>query len=72
MFIKGKVPSVEIEENVCIYESLITAEYIDEMYPQRPLLPKDPARKAFDKIIIEAMAPVSIIGLTKLRLYLHT
>nr|UQQ66577.1 glutathione S-transferase omega 3 [Conogethes punctiferalis] len=55
----GKVPSVEAEENVCIFESLVTVEYIDELYPdQRPLLPKDPARKALDKIIVEAMAPV--------------
>ncbi|XP_026499079.2 pyrimidodiazepine synthase-like [Vanessa tameamea] len=49
----GKVPSIEIKEDVCIYESLITVEYLDEVYPQRPLLPKDPAKKAFDKIIVE-------------------
>lgn len=56
----GKVPSLEIAENVCIYESLVTVEYLDEVYPQRPLLPADPLKKAFDKIIIEAMGPVSI------------
>nr|UEN71127.1 glutathione S transferase-O4 [Glyphodes pyloalis] len=63
----GKVPSVEIEENVCIYESLITVEYIDEVFPERPLLPKEPARKAFDKIIIEAMSPVQQIFYKSIR-----
>ncbi|XP_026316778.1 pyrimidodiazepine synthase-like isoform X2 [Hyposmocoma kahamanoa] len=54
----AKVPSLEIAENVCIYESLVTVEYLDEVYPRRPLLPKDPLKKAFDKIIIEAIGPV--------------
>lgn len=54
----AKVPSIEIEEDLCIYESLVTVEYLDEVYPQRPLLPKDPVKKAFDKIIVEAIAPV--------------
>ncbi|CAH0729870.1 unnamed protein product, partial [Brenthis ino] len=49
----GKVPSVEIKEDVCVYESLITVEYLDEAYPQRPLLPKDPAKRAFDRILVE-------------------
>lgn len=56
----GKVPALEIEDGVSIYESLITAEYIDEAYPQRPLRSKDPVRRAFDKIIIEAFTPVQI------------
>lgn len=42
-----------------IYESLVTVEYLDDVYPQRPLLSKDPVQKAFDKIIIEASGPVS-------------
>lgn len=60
-FISAKVPSIEIEEDLCIYESLVTVEYLDEVYPQRPLLPKDPVKKAFDKIIVEAIAPVSVL-----------
>ncbi|XP_026325124.1 pyrimidodiazepine synthase-like isoform X2 [Hyposmocoma kahamanoa] len=54
----AKVPSLEIAEDVCIYESLVIVEYLDEVYPQRPLIPKDPLKKAYDKIIIEAIAPV--------------
>ncbi|CAH2039501.1 unnamed protein product, partial [Iphiclides podalirius] len=49
----GKVPSIEIKEDVCIYESLITVEYLDDVYPQRLLLAKDPITKAYDKIIAE-------------------
>ncbi|CAK1586070.1 unnamed protein product [Parnassius mnemosyne] len=54
----GKVPSIEIKEDVCIFESLITVEYLDEVYPQRPLLSKDPVTKAYDKIIVEASGPL--------------
>ncbi|XP_052741767.1 pyrimidodiazepine synthase isoform X2 [Bicyclus anynana] len=54
----GKVPSIEIKEGVCITESLITVEYLDDAYPEKPLLPKDPVRKALDKIIVEATGPI--------------
>nr|QLI62204.1 glutathione S-transferase 8 [Streltzoviella insularis] len=54
----GKVPALEIKDGVTIYESLVTVEYLDEVYPQRPLLPKDPVKKAFDKIIVEATGPI--------------
>ncbi|KAM3966349.1 pyrimidodiazepine synthase-like [Aphomia sociella] len=54
----GKVPALEIEDGVTIYESLVTVEYLEDVYPQRPLLPKDPVKKAFDKIIIEASGPI--------------
>jgi glutathione S-transferase len=53
------VPALEIEDGVSIYESLVTVEYLEEVYPQRPLFHKDPVMRAFDKIIIEAMGPVS-------------
>ena len=46
---------MEVKEDVSVYESLITAEYLDEAYPQRPLLPKDPVKKAFDKILLEVV-----------------
>ncbi|XP_026738338.1 uncharacterized protein LOC113501406 [Trichoplusia ni] len=54
-----KVPALEIAEGVSIYESLVTVEYLDEVYPQRPLLPKDPILRAKDKIIVEAAGPIS-------------
>ncbi|XP_059053715.1 pyrimidodiazepine synthase-like [Achroia grisella] len=63
----GKVPAIEIEDGVTIYESLVTVEYLDDVYPQRPLLPKDPVKKAFDKIIIEAAGPISTLFYKLLR-----
>ncbi|XP_049873969.1 pyrimidodiazepine synthase-like isoform X1 [Pectinophora gossypiella] len=57
----GKVPAIEIEENKTIYESLVTVEYLDDVYPQRPLLPKDPVKKAYDKIIVEVATGLSTL-----------
>lgn len=57
----GKVPALEIAENLTIYESLVTVEYLDDVYPQRPLLPKDPVKKAIDKIIVEAISPIHAV-----------
>ncbi|KAJ8716034.1 hypothetical protein PYW08_013319 [Mythimna loreyi] len=54
----GKVPALEISKGVSIFESLVTVEYLDEVYPQRPLLPKDPLLKAKDKILVEGFAGV--------------
>ncbi|XP_063828246.1 pyrimidodiazepine synthase-like [Ostrinia nubilalis] len=49
----GKVPVLEIKQGETIYESLATVEYLDEVYPQRPLLPKDPVQRARDKMVVE-------------------
>lgn len=57
----AKVPAIELKEGETVYESLVTVEYLDDVFPQRPLLPKDPLKRAFDKIIIEALGPVSNI-----------
>ncbi|XP_038223335.1 pyrimidodiazepine synthase-like isoform X2 [Zerene cesonia] len=54
----GKVPALEISENVCVIESLIVSEYIDEVFPQRKLLPQDPYTKAIDKTIVEMTGPI--------------
>ncbi|XP_077286616.1 pyrimidodiazepine synthase-like isoform X2 [Arctopsyche grandis] len=49
----GKVPALEIENNLTIYESLVTSDYLDDKYPNPPLTATDPLRKAQDKLIIE-------------------
>ena len=51
----GKVPVLEIgPDNKILYESLIVAEYLDEVYPNlRPLQPKDAFQRASDKVFIE-------------------
>ncbi|KAL0279957.1 UNVERIFIED_CONTAM: hypothetical protein PYX00_001397 [Menopon gallinae] len=50
---EGKVPAIELENGVTLYESLIIANYLDEQYPERPLYPKDPLAKAKDKLLME-------------------
>lgn len=57
----AKVPAIELKEGETIYESLVTVEFLDDVYPQRPLLPKDPVKKAFDKIIVESIGPIQTI-----------
>lgn len=57
----GKVPTIEVEDGVCICESLIIAEYLEEVYPEIPLISKDPIKKAYEKIIIEASEPIFVM-----------
>ena len=56
----GKVPAIETESGDCLYESLIISDYLDEMYPERPLQPKDPMQKAKDRIMVEHFSRVGI------------
>ncbi|KAL7298222.1 hypothetical protein TKK_0009212 [Trichogramma kaykai] len=49
----GKVPCLELENGETLYESLIIAEYLDEMFPDHRLYPTDPLYKAKDKLLIE-------------------
>jgi len=48
----GKVP-VLTDDSTVLYESLIINEYLEEKYPNPPLLPKDPAKKAKARILID-------------------
>ena len=48
----GKVP-VLTDNSTVLYESLIINEYIDEKYPNPPLMPKDPGKKARARILID-------------------
>ncbi|QFS50017.1 glutathione S-transferase family protein [Nostoc sphaeroides] len=48
----GKVPAIK-HGNVEIYESAIINEYLDEVFPEPPLLPRDPAAKAIARIWID-------------------
>ncbi|XP_062133916.1 pyrimidodiazepine synthase isoform X2 [Drosophila sulfurigaster albostrigata] len=56
----GKVPAVQLTAvagQPALVESLVIAEYLDEAYPERKLLPTDALQKALDKILIERLAP---------------
>jgi glutathione S-transferase len=48
----GKVP-VLTDDGTVLYESLVINEYLEERYPNPPLLPKDPAKKAKARILID-------------------
>ena len=48
----GKVP-VLTDDDLVLYESCIINEYLEEKYPNPPLLPKDPAKKAKARILID-------------------
>ncbi|XP_022092206.1 pyrimidodiazepine synthase-like [Acanthaster planci] len=51
----GKVPVFEHNGKVLI-ESSIICDYLDEIYPDPPLYPKDPFQKAKDKVVMETYA----------------
>jgi glutathione S-transferase len=48
----GKVPAIKHGE-VELYESAIINEYLEEVFPEPPLLPHDPARRAIARIWID-------------------
>ena len=49
----GKVPILELDGQPVVYESLITADFLDEVYPEPPLRPADPMDRAQDRILVE-------------------
>lgn len=53
----GKVPAL-IVDGEDLYESLIISDFLDEKYPARPLHPKDPMKKAKDRIFVEGFSKV--------------
>lgn len=48
----GKVP-VLVDDDAVIYESAIIDEYLEEKYPDPPLMPKDPAARARVRIWVD-------------------
>jgi glutathione S-transferase len=48
----GKVP-VLTDGDTVLYESCIINEYLDEVYPEPSLMPKDPGRRAKIRILID-------------------
>ena len=48
----GRVPVLE-EEAFCLPESVVIMEYLEERYPDPPLLPADPAERALARLAID-------------------
>lgn len=52
----GKVPALQLVDKPnapFIYESMLIAEYLDEVHPQNKLYPSDPLKKVQEKLLIE-------------------
>lgn len=54
----GLVPTLETTAGEVIYESPITCEYLDEVYPEKKLLPSTPFGKAQQKMMLEHFSKV--------------
>ncbi|XP_062287017.1 glutathione S-transferase omega-1-like [Scomber scombrus] len=55
----GLVPTLETPAGEVVYESPITCEYLDEVYPEKRLLPSNPFGKAQQKMMLEHFSKVS-------------
>lgn len=65
----GKVPFLELEDGRRLSESHAIAEYLEETYPQNPLLPKDPyARAKVRELVAHMELDVELVAR---RLYPH-
>ena len=51
----GKVPFLEVEGGKRLTESQVICEYLEEAYPQKPLLPRDPLQRAKVREIVNHM-----------------
>jgi len=51
----GKVPFLEIDGGRRLAESEVIAEYLEDAYPQKPLMPKDPFERAKVRELIKFM-----------------
>ena len=53
---QGFVPTLENDAGAILTQSLAIIEWLDETYPQSPLLPKDPVRRAKVRAFAQALA----------------
>lgn len=49
----GRVPVLEEDEGLVLPESAVIMEYLEERYPEPPLVPADPAERALARLAIE-------------------
>jgi glutathione S-transferase len=56
---KGKVPVIEENGGFVLPESHVILEYLEERYPDPPLMPPDPAQRAFVRLLFERFADLS-------------
>jgi glutathione S-transferase len=69
---RGRVPAI-VDDGYSLYESNAIAEYLEDRYPDKPLLPKDAkARALARRVMAEADAYLGTIGGELLELTLYT
>ena len=66
----GLVPVLELDDGTMLHQSLPVIEYLDEVYPQPPLLPKDPKARARVRALA-CMIACEIHPLNNLRVLRH-
>ncbi|KAK3817401.1 MAG: thioredoxin-like protein [Benniella sp.] len=49
----GQVPALKIDDKDILLESLIVAEYLADLFPEKELLPKDPLLRAKSRYLIQ-------------------
>jgi len=49
----GRVPVYEEDEGLCLPESVVIMEYLEERYPEPALWPADPAERALARLWVE-------------------
>ena len=49
----GRVPVYEEDEGLCLPESVVIMEYLEERYPEPALWPADPAERALGRLWVE-------------------
>ncbi|KAF9969480.1 hypothetical protein BGZ65_011895, partial [Modicella reniformis] len=52
----GQVPSLKINDKDILFESLVIAEYLAELYPEAGLIPSDPLQRAKSRYLIQHWA----------------
>ncbi|HET7886453.1 MAG TPA: maleylacetoacetate isomerase [Bradyrhizobium sp.] len=53
---QGLVPTIQGEDGAILTQSLAIIEWLDEIHPEPPLLPKDPLRRAHVRAFAQAIA----------------
>lgn len=53
---EGLVPLLELDDGTCLSQSLAIMEYLDEVHPEPPLLPSDPAGRARVRALAQLVA----------------
>jgi len=54
----GTVPVLETSSGQVVYESPITCEYLEEVYPEKKLCPSDPFERAQQKMLLDLYSKV--------------